>query len=154
MALQKAVMLMCDLVLIIGVFSMGGYFFSMTEVSAGSWYTLQYDTDLIATGIQAAYAGNGTVDMEVVLPPDSYIHIYTNDGDSDTIPRHTLVNGRIHTSESSLEWVVLDTLKNVLKKYHSLGFVQTPIAVGVLDIVKDTYMSGTHMEYTQYTAPT
>lgn len=150
MPMQKVVMLAVDLLLIAGLFGMAGYYYTTNELSAGSWYIIQYDVDTVATAIQTASTGNGMVDMTLTLPPHSYLTLYN---DNNINPSYAMVTGQLLNSQKSLEWVVANTVIEGIKKYNTLGYVQGPMVAGLASVFKHIVEQSVVVSHTQLTSP-
>lgn len=150
MAIQKATMLACDLLIIAGLFGMAGYYYGLNQMSAGDWYIIQYDVDMFATAVQTASTGCGVVNMTMTLPAHSYISLY-NDGDTDT--EFSMVTGQMLHRQRSMEWIVLNTLTEGLKEYNQIGFIKGPIVNGLGTVIKYIVSESSVVSYSQITAP-
>jgi hypothetical protein len=149
--IQKTIMLACDLLLIVGLFGMSGYYYSANQVAAGEWYMLQYDVDVIASNVHLASTTRGQVNMTLTLPPQSYISITNNNA---LYPSYGVVHGQKSYTEKSLEWLIINTTLVTAEDYNQLGYVKGTITQGVGVILKYILLEQSDIVHTQYTAPT
>lgn len=143
-------MLSLDLVLIIGMFGMAGYYYTANQIGAGEWYALQYNVDLLATNIQMAAAIGGPVSMTMSLPPNSYVTVMNND---PVNPTYGMVIGQQVHASRTLEWSFLNTIIEQSGEYNNKGFMFGPLTNGLATLIQYVLTEKTNICHAQFTAP-
>lgn len=148
--LKSAVMLACDLLMIIAAFGLAGYYYSANQMSAGEWYMLQYDVETLATNINTAAAIDGYVEMSMTVPPYSYISVYNDDL---SLPSYGTVVGVKVSSQRSMEWLVFNTIIEGSRRYNQLGYVMGPVTRGTASVFQAIFVEKTTVSHTQISSP-
>jgi hypothetical protein len=149
--IRNSLLLSVDLILIMGLFGVTGYYYTANIMGAGEWYALQYDVDVLATNMQMAAATNGMVNMTMTLPAQAYISVMNDDL---TSPSYGLVIGQQVHSSRTIEWALLNSMLDSSDNYNQRGYAYSSVTNGFTTILKEILMDKSEITYTQITVPT
>jgi hypothetical protein len=149
--IRNSLLLSVDLILIMGLFGVTGYYYTANIMGAGEWYALQYDVDLLATNMQLAASGEGIVNMTMTLPSHSYISVMN---DNVINPSYGLVIGQQVHSSRTIEWALLSSMLSSADEYNNKGYAFSSVSNGFTTILQEILMDKSEISYTQITVPT
>lgn len=149
--IRNSLLLSVDLILIMGLFGVTGYYYTANIMGAGEWYALQYDVDLLATNMQLAASGEGEVKMVMTLPSHSYISIMNDDL---LTPSYGLVIGQQVHSSRTIEWAMLSSMLSSADLYNNKGYAYSSVSNGFTTLLQEILMDKSEISYTQITVPT